>query len=63
MTVRNSNTLTKYLNNIITITILVAFLTALSIVACGKAKEDEFATNQWESDIQTGKETGSTDCL
>ena len=36
-----------------------AFLTASSIVACGQAKEDEFATNQQESDIQTSESTES----
>lgn len=42
------------------ITILVcAFLTALSIAACGQAKEDEFAANKPESDIQTSESTDS----
>ena len=42
------------------ITILVcASLTALSIVACGQAKEDKSAANQQESDIQTRENIGS----
>ncbi|MDE6740327.1 MAG: hypothetical protein K2K07_14685, partial [Lachnospiraceae bacterium] len=42
------------------ITILVcASLTALSIAACGQAKEDEFAANQQESDIQTSESSDS----
>ena len=36
-----------------------AFLTFLSIVACGKVKEDEFATNQQESNAQEVEKTGS----
>ena len=40
------------------ITILVcACLTALSIVACGQAKENKFAANQQESVIQTSEST------
>lgn len=42
------------------ITILACvFLTVVSIVACGKVKEDEFVTNQQESDIQTSKSADS----
>ena len=42
------------------ITILICtFLTALSIVACGQAKDDEFATNRQKSDIQTSESTDS----
>ena len=42
------------------ITILTCtFLTALSIVACGQEKDDEFATNQQESDIKTSESTDS----
>ena len=49
-----------YMNRHKKITILVcAFLTALSIAACGQAKEDEFAANQQESDIQTSEGTDS----
>ena len=49
-----------YMNRYKKITILVcAFLTALSIAACGQAKEDEFAANQPESDIQTSESTDS----
>ncbi len=42
------------------ITILVcAFLTTLSIAACGKTKEDEFAPSQQESDIRTSESAES----
>ena len=42
------------------ISILVcAFLMTLCIAACGQAKEDEFAANQQESDIQTSESTDS----
>ena len=42
------------------ITILACvFLTVVSIVACGKIKEDEFVTNQQESDIQMSKSADS----
>lgn len=41
------------------IILVCAFLTTLSIVACGQVKEDEFAANQQESDIQTSESTDS----
>lgn len=49
-----------YMNRHKRITILIcAFLMALSIVACKQTKEDEFATNQQESDKQTSESTDS----
>ncbi|MCI9541819.1 MAG: hypothetical protein HFG39_12395 [Lachnospiraceae bacterium] len=39
--------------------VFLTFLTVVSIVACGKIKEDEFVTNQQESDIQTSKSADS----
>lgn len=40
-------------------TLVCVFLTTLSIAACGQAKEDEFATNHQESNIQTSESIDS----